>query len=191
MNLRYGFLLYADPVLIDIILGFAVFLTLFLCVTFAWHIVHPVPFVPTPYPVIRAMIRMAGMQGNETVYDLGAGDGRLLQEIMRTHSGATAIGCEVIPTVWLLGMARRFVRSTPYRLKLKNALKEDVSKADRVFLYLFPSVMADLAKKFDRELRPGTIVISNTFKIPGKAEEARDQVRLSTGRVVTLYHYRW
>lgn len=177
--------------LIDIALGFATLLTLFLCVTFAWHIVHPVPFVPTPYPVIRAMIRMAGMSGDEVVYDLGAGDGRLLQEVLRAHPEATAIGCEVIPTVWLLGRFRRFFRRTPFVLTLKDALKEDVSKADRVFLYLFPSVMADLAAKFDRELRPGTVVISNTFKIPGKTEESTEQVALSTGRTVTLYRYRW
>ncbi len=177
--------------LIDIALGFATLLTLFLCVTFAWHIVHPVPFVPTPYPVIRAMIRMADMKGKEVVYDLGAGDGRLLQEVLRIHPEATAIGCEVIPTVWLLSQARRVVRRTPFVLKLKDALKEDVSKADRVFLYLFPSVMADLARKFDRELHPGTVVISNTFKIPGKTEEAVEEVRLVSGRVVRVYVYRW
>lgn len=177
--------------LIDIVLGFATLLTLFLCVTFAWHVIHPVPFVPTPYPVIRAMIRMAGMSGDEAVYDLGAGDGRLLQEVLRTYPDATAIGCEVIPTVWLLGQARRIVRRAPFTLKLKDALNEDVSKADRVFLYLFPSVMAGLAAKFDRELRPGTVIISNTFKIPGKTEESIEQVRLSTGRIVTLYRYRW
>jgi len=178
-------------VLIDITLGFATLLTLFLCVTFAWHIVHPVPFVPTPYPVIRAMIRMADMKGKETVYDLGAGDGRLLQEVLRAYPEATAIGCEVIPTVWLLGRMRRFVRRTPFVLKRKDALKEDLANADRVFLYLFPSVMADLSKKFDRELRPGTVVVSNTFKIPGKTEETVEEVRLLSGRVVRVYGYRW
>lgn len=177
--------------LIDIALGFAALLTLFLCVTAAWHIAHPVPFVPTPYPVIRAMIRMADMKGDEVVYDLGAGDGRLLQEVLRAYPQSTAIGCEVIPTVWLLGVARRFVRRTPFILKRKDALKEDVTRADRVFLYMFPSVMADLSAKFDRELRPGTVVVSNTFKIPGKTEESTEQVTLATGRIVILYRYRW
>lgn len=177
--------------LIDIALGFAALLTLFLCVTVAWHVLHPVPFVPTPYPVIRAMIRMADMKGDETVYDLGAGDGRLLQEVLRAHPSAKAVGCEVIPTVWLLGIARRFIRRTPYVLKWKNALKQDVSDADRVFLYLFPSVMERLSSQFDRDLRPGTIVLSNTFRFPGKTEEAREEVRLSTGRTVAIYRYRW
>lgn len=177
--------------LIDIALGFAALLTLFLCVTVLWHVAYPVPFVPTPYPVIRAMIRMAGLKGDEAVYDLGAGDGRLLQEVLRAHPGAIAIGCEVIPTVWLLGIARRFIRRTPFVLKRKDALKEDVSSADAVFLYMLPSVLETLAAKFDRELKPGAIVVSNTFRIPGKAEEATEQLRLATGREVIIYKYRW
>jgi len=173
------------------VLGAVTLLTLFLGVTVLWHIAYPVPFVPTPYPVILEMIRLAEMKGDETVYDLGAGDGRLLQEVLKAHVSATAIGCEAIPTVWLLGIARRFLRRTPYVLKLKDALKEDVSRADRVFLYLFPSVMEDLASTFDRELRPGTIVVSNTFAFPGRTPEHTSRVRLKSGRVVAVHRYRW
>lgn len=175
----------------DLLLGFAAFLTLFLCVTVVWHVAYPVPFVSTPYPVIRAMIRMARLKGGERVYDLGAGDGRLLQEVVKAYPGIKAIGCEVIPTVWFLGIARRFIRRTPYVLKLKDALKEDLTSADCIFLYLFPSVMEKLAAKFDRELRPGAVVISNTFRIPGRTEQSTDAVRLATGREVVLYRYVW
>jgi len=178
-------------VLGDILLGFAALLTLFLCVTLAWHVFHPVPFVATPYPVIREMIRLTDLKGRETVYDLGAGDGRLLAEVLRLHPSVRAIGYEIIPTVWLLGMLRRCVSRRPFTLRLRNALKADVSDADAVFLYLFPTVMGDLKQLFDRQLRPGTPVVSNTFRIPGKTEESSSQVRLATGRIVTIHVYRW
>ena len=40
--------------------------------------------------------------------------------------------------------------------------------ADRIFLYLLPSVMEKLEKKFDAELKPGTRVVSNSFRFPSR-----------------------
>lgn len=175
----------------DIILGLVSILTLSLCVTLVWHVFHPIPFIATPYPVIREMIRLADLKGEETVYDLGAGDGRLLSRVLKAYPSARVIGYEVIPTIWLLGMARRFLSRTPFRLYLRNAMKADVRDADVVFLYLYPTVMERLKTLFDAQLRPGTPVISNTFRIPGKKEESSAQVRLATGRIVTIHVYRW
>ncbi|MBV9186584.1 MAG: hypothetical protein JO093_13265 [Acidobacteria bacterium] len=35
------------------------------------------PYVPTPPEVVECMIRIAGTNANDLVYDLGCGDGRL------------------------------------------------------------------------------------------------------------------
>lgn len=175
----------------DILLGFAALLTLFVCVTLAWHVLYPIPFVPTPGPVIEAMIRMARLEGDEAVYDLGAGDGRLLAAVLKKYPGVSATGYEVIPTVWLLGFFRKLIQRTPYAWHLKNALTADVSGADVIFLYLFPEVMDDLRKVFDAQLQPGTLVVSNTFKFAGREPEATETARLSSGRIVSVYAYRW
>lgn len=36
-----------------------------------------VPYVPTPQPVVDAMLQLAQVNSNDVVYDLGSGDGRI------------------------------------------------------------------------------------------------------------------
>jgi len=37
-----------------------------------------VPYVPTPMPVVDAMLDMARVRKEDTLYDLGCGDGRIV-----------------------------------------------------------------------------------------------------------------
>ena len=55
-----------------------------------------VAYVPTPKDLVRKMLRVAGVRRGETVFDLGAGDGRILIEAVRGF-GARAIGVEMDP----------------------------------------------------------------------------------------------
>ena len=45
--------------------------------------------------------------------------------------------------------------------------EKDLTDAGLVVCYLYPGAMARLKSKFDKELKPGTWVISNTFAVPG------------------------
>jgi hypothetical protein len=49
-----------------------------------------------------------------------------------------------------------------------NFFKTDLSSTDRIFVYLFPKLMNDLLPKLQRELKPGTRVISCDFEFKGK-----------------------
>lgn len=175
---------------VDIVIGLLALFTLMLVVTVVWQLFVRVPFIPTPPHIASAMIDMVPWRGSETVIDLGAGDGSLLEAVKRAHPDVTARGCEIVPTVWLLGVLRALVTRSGVRLRLGSALQEDVSKADVIFLYLFPDLMNRLAVKFDKELKPGTIVVSQTF---GFAHRTPDKVirvpRL--GATVQVFLYRW
>lgn len=61
------------------------------------------PFVPIPEDVIPEMLELASVRPNETVVDLGSGDGRIVIAAAKQF-GATAIGVEVREG----GMAARF-----------------------------------------------------------------------------------
>jgi len=50
---------------------------------------------------------------------------------------------------------------------MQNFFKADLSGADIVSCYLFPDVMHDLARKLTSELKPGAIIISFNFNLPG------------------------
>lgn len=161
-----------------------------LVVTVVWQVFVRVPFIPTPAHIAEAMIDMVPWRGGETVVDLGAGDGSLLEAVKSARPDVNARGCEIVPTVWLLGMLRAFIKRTGVRLRLGSALREDISKADVIFLYLFPELMDRLAVKFDRELKPGTIVVSQTFGFAGRTPEKTIRVpRL--GATVQVFLYRW
>ncbi|MDP7477572.1 MAG: hypothetical protein QF442_03935, partial [Candidatus Peribacteraceae bacterium] len=126
------------------------------------------PYVPTPMKVTKKMVKFADLTGDEVVYDLGAGDARLLVESKRSHPGITAHGFELSPPVYVLGLFRIWRSRLSVNLQMKNMFHQDVSDADCIFLYLMPGAMKTLQKKFEKELKPGTKVISHAFKFPGR-----------------------
>lgn len=141
-------------------------MTLFL-VTVTFHlVVLRCPFVPTNRKTARAMADMARLSGTERVYDLGAGDGAVLIEAKRRHPGITAIGVERVLTVWWLGKLRIGLSRTSVDLRLGDIFRTSVRDADVIFLYVVPHLMERLEKKFDEELRPGTVVVSHAFRFP-------------------------
>ncbi|PIR52799.1 SAM-dependent methyltransferase [Candidatus Peregrinibacteria bacterium CG10_big_fil_rev_8_21_14_0_10_49_10] len=167
---------------LDVLLLFAILITLFIVVTVVAHIWIAVPFIPTPKHVGEEMLHFAGLQGSETLYDLGAGDARLLIYAKRKYPSITAIGVEFVPTVWLLGKVRIWISRQTVELRLKDVLKQDVSDADCIFLYLIPSLLTKLEKKFDAELKPGTKVVSYAFQFPHKKPVQEKSVPWLTGQ---------
>jgi len=176
--------------IVDITIGFTILLIFALVVTAIYTIWARVPFVPTPKKTVNAMLDIAKLKGDEVVYDLGAGDGSLLIRAKRRHPGIRAIGYELVPFVWFLGILRKFFSRSKIELKWGNALKANVSDADCIFLYLITSVMPKFKAKFDRELKPGTKVISHVFHIPGKEPIGKYNVSGLLGKGV-VYYYEW
>lgn len=147
------------PILQLLIAGFF----LFLCLSF----VTGGPFVPSSKRAVEAMIHLADLVPGQTVIDVGSGDGRVLFAAAR--EGANAIGLEINP--YLVWYTRFRAILGPYRGRVtvlwKNLWKADLSSADVVFVYLIPWRMEDLAEKLEDELKPGALVVSNSFIFPG------------------------
>ena len=149
-----------------------------------------VPFVPTPSTVCAAMVRAAGLRPGQTVIDVGAGDARMLIAAKRVEPTIRAIGFELSFPVWLLGRLRIFLSHQDIVLRCGDARKQDLSSADVIFLYLGPGMMRHLEEKFDRELRPGTRVISHAFRFPRRQPVREERVLLGR-REKTLLVYEW
>jgi hypothetical protein len=172
--------------LIDILILLCVLLVAAIAVTFIAHLWIPVPFIPTPQRVVPRMVAMA--QEGDIVYDLGAGDARTLIAAVRSRPGIKAIGIEFVPTVWLLGQFRILLSRQPVQLRLGNILHANLRDADCIFLYLIPSLMQKLEKKFDQEVKPGTRVITYAFSFPDRTPECEEDVPWLTGtRKLRLY----
>lgn len=125
------------------------------------------PFVPSTNPTARAMIDLARITPGMRVYDLGSGNGKLL--FLAAKEGATAVGFEINPFLVLLSWMRTL--ASPYRnwvtTRWQNFWSADLSRADVVLVYLLPWRMEQLKNKLQKELKPGSLVISNSFIFPG------------------------
>jgi len=175
---------------IDIVLGLIILLILAIVITAVCALWSRVPYVPTSKKIARTMIHEAALRKGEVVYDLGAGDGRLLIGAKRAEPTITAKGYELVPVVWLFAKMWILLSRVDVDIRWGNALSKDVRDADCIFLYLIPSVMKKLGQKFDRELRPGTRVISHAFTFPGKTPVREVVIQKPYGET-KLYIYKW
>jgi hypothetical protein len=175
---------------IDLVLGLVLFGVAAAFVTVLMHAFLRVPYVPTSRWIAKEMIKAAKLKGHEHVYDLGAGDGRLLMMAKRRYPGIRAVGCEIVPTVWCMGIINRFFLRSKVELYLRSALEQDIRDADVLLLYLTPTFLAKLTPKFTQELKKGTRIVSHAFKIPGL--EPKEQIRIkSRFRRALLNVYEW
>lgn len=148
---------------------FAFLLTFFSLYTFWGMVRTKVPFVPTPKKIVKKMVSLAEVSADKNIYELGSGSGQILfaaEKISGKNRGKW-VGFELIrPLVWF-SKFRNWIRNGNIEFQCKNFFTADISNADIVFAYLWPSVMEEFYTKKYPELKKGTRIISNTFSIKG------------------------
>ena len=76
-----------------------------------------------------------------------------------------------IEVLHLVAQSRRFLQAPTYYSKTKFSLTNlwdvDLTQVDVVAVYGLHPIMKELGVKLQHELRPGSIVLSNVFSIPG------------------------
>jgi predicted RNA methylase len=129
-----------------------------------------VAYIPTPKSIVHQMLSLAQIRRGETVYDLGAGDGRILVEAARKF-GAKVVGIEIDPE--RVSRIRERVKSTGIEAHVIQAdfMDVDVSPADAVIIYLSESVNSKLAPKLKQELKEGARIVSLDYELPGFTPE--------------------
>jgi len=132
------------------------------------------PFVPTTANTSKEMLRLARLRKGMIVYDLGSGDGRLL--LAAARYGARATGFEINPFLVLWSKGRALVSRDRSLVTVcwKNFWNSDFSDADVVFVYLLPWRMEKLEKLLRHQLKPGALVVSNSFVFPSLAKIAEN-----------------
>ncbi len=126
------------------------------------------PFVPSPEIVVERMLQLAKVRPDDTVYDLGCGDGRIL--IMAAQKfGAGAGGVELDDDLHHRTLER--VKQLNLEDKIKvihgDMLQVDLEPASVVTLYLLTSANEKLRPLMEKQLKPGARVVSHDFPVPG------------------------
>ncbi|HEY7290125.1 MAG TPA: methyltransferase domain-containing protein [Vicinamibacterales bacterium] len=125
-----------------------------------------VRYVPTPQNVVEAMLDLAHVTSADVVYDLGSGDGRIPITAAQKY-GARGVGIEI--DAFHLRDAYDNLKKAGVgdRVQFLNQdlFASDISEATVVTLFLLPQVNERLKPKLQRELRPGTRVVSHLFRM--------------------------
>ncbi|NYZ62749.1 class I SAM-dependent methyltransferase [Luteimonas sp. SJ-16] len=128
-------------------------------------------YVPTPEPVVDAMLNLAGVKEGDVLYDLGSGDGRIPIAAARRF-GVRAVGIDINPVRVREANAHAEAAGVTDLVTFKEAdlFEEDIREATVVTLYLLQSLNVKLRPKLLAELRPGTRIVSHAFDMADQWE---------------------
>ena len=122
-------------------------------------------WAPTPDAMVTLMLQTAKVTPTDTVYDLGAGEGRIPIAAAREF-GARAVGIEYEPDV--AELARRNVKRAGLDGRVKivtgDIFVEDFSEATVVTMFLTPILNRKL-RPLLLKMKPGTRVVSHSFQM--------------------------
>ena len=130
------------------------------------------PYYPTSDDAVKAMLKLADLKSADVLYDLGCGDGRIVIAAARFY-GAHAVGIDINPDRIREAKdnARKAHVENLVRFEENDFFKADIRGATVVTLFLLNSVNLSLRPKLLQDLRPGTRIVSNTFKMGDWAPE--------------------
>ena len=124
------------------------------------------PYVPTPWVIVDEMLKLADIRGDDVVYDLGSGDGRLVIAAAKRF-GARGVGVEL--QTELVEMARIGAKHEGVNDRVKfvqgDLFEADIKDASVVMLYLLPRFTTRLVPKLRAELRPGARIVSHDYPL--------------------------
>ena len=124
--------------------------------------------MPSSLKAKRCLLSALPQPLHGKIYELGTGWGTLLFPLARQYPDCQVVGFETSPIPYLVSRIRQlYCRLPNVVLERRDFFSVLYGDADLIVCYLYPGAMRKLQVKFDRELKPGTWVVSNTFALPG------------------------
>lgn len=147
-----------------------------------------VPFYPSRPDVWHRVADHLPKDRSIHLIDIGSGLGDLVMHLARANPHGRFYGIEIAPLPWLISLCRKKLRrfdNASFILGDYEAL--DFAQFDVVFAYLSPAAMEALWQKASAGMKPGSLLMSYEFGIPG-AEP--DDVLSSEGRPpIYVWHF--
>lgn len=159
-----------------VLYGFFIFLFILGLLWVFIPALYGLPSRPTHPDRIRRALKLVNLQPNEILYDLGAGDGRVLL-IAAKEFGAHAVGVEIGPVqcvlIWLRIVASRL--GDKIQLQWGNYFKTELSKADVVFIYATSREVMRLAPYLEKQMKQSSRLVSVSADFPEWEPSAFDE----------------
>ena len=133
------------------------------------------------------MLKLAKVGPDDVVYDLGSGDGRIPIAAVQTFKAKSAVGIDIDPQRIREANENLAKASVGERVRFLNQdlFATPIGEATVVTLYLLPSLNEKLMPKLQKELKPGSRVVSQSFSMG--TQWPADQTIQAEGRSVYLW----
>lgn len=145
------------------------------------------PFVTTPQDVIDAMLALAEVGGDDVVYDLGCGDGRIVVTAAKRF-GCRAVGFDNNPEriKECHENARKKQVEGLVAFRQEDIFTLDLSDANVVTMYLLPRLNVKLVPQLEK-LKPGSRIVSHDFDMKGVTPDKVVRLMSQDGHQHVLY----
>ena len=125
--------------------------------------------MPSSAKAKSRMLESIPLDTKGIIYELGSGWGSIALPLSSRFPNCIIRAYEISPIPWLVSVTINYLFNSNKNLIIhrKDFYNCSLQDASVVVCYLYPGAMNKLKFKFETELKPGTIIISNTFAIPG------------------------
>lgn len=144
-----------------------------------------VPFFPTSEATIKKLLQHLPSDRPFSFVDLGCGFGEPLFSLAKARPLGRFTGVDLSPLSITFAWIRSLF-SPNVTIRLSNIWTHNIASYDVVYAFLAPPPMTRLEEKASREMKKGSLLISNSFEIPGKKAL---EVAVDDARQHTLYLY--
>jgi len=144
---------------------------LFMLVLFWSTFRSQVPFYPSGRSAWDAVAALLPEGRPVRFMDIGSGLGGAVLDLSRRRPDSIFTGIEIAPLPWLVSRVRAALAGNRCRFVRGDYLLLDFADYDVVFAHLSPAAMLALWHKARAEMRPGSLLLSYEFHIPGSTPD--------------------
>ncbi len=145
-----------------------------------------IPLYLSNRDTVAALVELTSERSGMLFLDLGAGIGSVLRPLAKARRDARFTGVENAPATWIVGYLR-MIGQANCDWRWGDIWRTNLAGYDVVYAFLSPAPMPELWQKVIREMRPGSLFISNSFAVP--EVEPSDVLTIADARHTRLYCY--
>ena len=142
-----------------LLLGVIIFL-LIKTIVIAISMITEVPYVPSE-KIYKKAIEYLEINEDDTVLDIGSGDGRVLFYASKKYPEAKFVGVERrIVLVVFSRIKRMILNRKNLRFIRENIHNFDIGSFNKIYMYLVPPFINELLTEKEKEIKSSTIIVS-------------------------------
>lgn len=146
------------------------------------------PYVPSKTKQLLTLLAVIKPTKKTSILELGCGDGRFLRLAAKKYR-ASGLGIDINPIVLLKAKIATSLQKVQHvEFRNVNITNQSLGGFHLIYIFLMPKLLAQLAPRLKKELRPSTLVVSHGFRIPGCD---RYITRTLLGKPFDFYFYRF